>query len=222
MAEHCLVKGEMYCRTSTMDGNSYAVGFEMRLPKAWNYASFPFDTGHNAADSSFWEFFVSTVIDPGVTALIWSTPPADPATLNPTSFALNTPIDSMIAAVRATNTTFAESGLDLMQPVIATQLGKLKSRGAKVMVYHGVSDPIFSVNDTEAWFKGVQADNCGDASSFSRFYRVPGMSHCGLGPSTDQFEMLQSLVSWVGKCEASLQPASWRRSGARAPAGHGH
>ena len=166
------------------------------------YASFPFDTGHNAADSSFWEFFVSTVIDPGATALIWSTPPANPATLNPTSFALTTPIDSMIAAVKATNTTYTESGLDLMQPVNATQLGKLKSRGAKVMVYHGVSDPIFSVNDTEAWFKGVQADNGGDASNFSRFYRVPGMSHCGLGPSTDQFDMLQSLVSWVEKGEA--------------------
>ena len=34
--EHCLVKGEMNRRTSPVDGKSYAIGFEMRLPKAWN------------------------------------------------------------------------------------------------------------------------------------------------------------------------------------------
>ena len=70
------------------------------------------------------------------------------------------------------------------------------------MVYHGVSDPIFSVNDTTAWFEGVQANNGGDASGFARFYRVPGMSHCGLGPSTDQFDMLSQLVAWVEKGKA--------------------
>ena len=36
IAEHCLVKGEMYRRTSPQDGQSYAIGFEMRLPKDWN------------------------------------------------------------------------------------------------------------------------------------------------------------------------------------------
>ena len=33
---HCLVKGEMHRRTSPQDGKSYAIGFEMRLPNAWN------------------------------------------------------------------------------------------------------------------------------------------------------------------------------------------
>ena len=33
---HCLVKGEMHRRTSPEDGKSYAIGFEMRLPTAWN------------------------------------------------------------------------------------------------------------------------------------------------------------------------------------------
>ena len=36
VAAHCLVKGEMYRRTSTMGGNSYAIMFEMRLPQDWN------------------------------------------------------------------------------------------------------------------------------------------------------------------------------------------
>jgi feruloyl esterase len=166
------------------------------------YSSFPFDAGHNAADSSFWEFFVPTVIDAGATALIWSTPPADPATFDPAAFALNTPVDTMLAAVAATNATYTESGLTLMQPVEPTRLDRLRNRGAKVMVYHGVSDPIFSVNDTTAWYDGLQAHNGGDASNFARYYRVPGMSHCGVGPATDQFDLLPKLVDWVEKGQA--------------------
>ncbi len=36
MPEHCLVKGAMNERTSTVDGKPYAIGFEMRLPTFWN------------------------------------------------------------------------------------------------------------------------------------------------------------------------------------------
>jgi len=166
------------------------------------YASFPFDAGHNAADSSFWEFFVPLNIDSGATAMIWGVPPADPATFNGASYALTTPIDDMLARVAATNATYTESGLSFMQPVEPTRLDRLKQRGAKVMVYHGVSDAIFSVNDTTTWYQGLQANNGGDASNFARYYRVPGMSHCGVGPSTDQFDMLAALVNWVERGEA--------------------
>ena len=33
---HCLVKGKMKERTGPVDGASYAIGFEMRLPVEWN------------------------------------------------------------------------------------------------------------------------------------------------------------------------------------------
>lgn len=33
--EHCLVKGSMFKRTGS-DGGTYAIGFEMRLPKGWS------------------------------------------------------------------------------------------------------------------------------------------------------------------------------------------
>jgi len=36
VGEHCLVKGEMNVRTGTVDGQRYAIGFEMRLPTAWS------------------------------------------------------------------------------------------------------------------------------------------------------------------------------------------
>ena len=74
------------------------------------------------------------------------------------------------------------------------------------MVYHGVSDAIFSVNDTTTWYEGVRAANAGDASDFARFFRVPGMAHCAGGPSTDQFDMLTALVDWV---EKAGRPTRW-------------
>jgi hypothetical protein len=36
MPEHCVVKGAMNERTGPVDGKPYAIGFEMRLPTAWN------------------------------------------------------------------------------------------------------------------------------------------------------------------------------------------
>ena len=36
MPAHCVVKGLMHERTGQIDGKPYAIGFEMRLPTAWN------------------------------------------------------------------------------------------------------------------------------------------------------------------------------------------
>lgn len=36
IAEHCLIQGSMNQRVSSVDGKTYAIGFEMRLPIAWN------------------------------------------------------------------------------------------------------------------------------------------------------------------------------------------
>ena len=161
------------------------------------YASFPFDSGHNSGDSAFWEFVVPLRIDSAATAMIWGVPPKAPATFDGPAYALTTPIDEMLRAVAATDGTYTESALSLMLPVQPANLTPLKARGAKVMVYHGVSDAIFSVNDTARWYDELRSANGGDASDFARFYRVPGMAHCGGGPSTDQFDMLAALVDWV-------------------------
>ena len=166
------------------------------------YAGFPFDSGHASRDSSFWEFVVPLRIDSAATAMIWGVPPADPSTFDGAAYALSTPIDEMLAAVAATDATYRESALSFMQPVNPTDLAVVRDRGAKVIVYHGVSDAIFSVNDTTAWYEDLRASNGGDASSFARFFRVPGMAHCGGGPSTDQFDLLTPLVRWVENGEA--------------------
>lgn len=64
-------------------------------------------------------------------------------------FAVN--IDEGYAAIYATNAAFPESANAQITPpgkFDPTNLQALKNRGAKVLLYHGVSDAIFSATDT--------------------------------------------------------------------------
>ena len=166
------------------------------------YNSFPYDNGLGTAGWAVWKFNNSLNLDSGAVGLIWSVPPENPATFNGPSFTLNGNVDSMLARVGATNATYTESALSFMLPPHASDLSVLKNRGAKMMVYHGTADPIFSSDDTTAWYDTLRSANGGSASNFSRFYRVPGMNHCAGGPATDQFDMLTPLVAWVERGQA--------------------
>ena len=167
------------------------------------YSSFPYDGGHGGGSSAtnsgvaFWEFFASLNLDAGATGIIFKVPPESPAGFNGPNFSLTTSIDNLVAGISATSASYTESAMSFMTPPNASNLTTLQTRGAKMMVYHGVSDPIFSVNDTEAWYKGVQATHGTAATGFARFFRVPGMGHCSGGPAADQFDMLTPLVNWV-------------------------
>ncbi len=169
------------------------------------YNSFPFDAGLASPGIAFWEFTAPLVLDSGAVGLIFKVPPEAAAGFNGPAFTLGANIDTLVAQVNATNATYTESAMSFMTPPNPTNLAALKNRGAKIMVYHGVSDPIFSVNDSESWYQGLRTANGGDAANFARFYRVPGMGHCSGGPATDQFDMLSALVNWVEKGQAPDQ-----------------
>ena len=166
------------------------------------YASWPYDNGLSTRNWAEWKFNSALTRDPGAVGLVWQAPPENPASFNGPNFALTGNIDSMLALVGATTATYTESALSFMLPPNPTNLATLKNRGAKVMVYHGTADPIFSSDDTTTWYEGLRGANGGDASNFARFYRVPGMNHCGNGPATEQFDMLTPLVNWVERGQA--------------------
>jgi feruloyl esterase len=169
------------------------------------YASFPYDAGIVGSDINFWEFFAPLVLDSGAVGVIFKVPPESPLAFNGPVFSLTSSIDALVAGINATDATYTESAMSFMTPPNPTQLGTLKNRGAKMLVYHGVSDAIFSVDDTKAWYEGLATADGGDASEFARFYRVPGMNHCQGGPSTDQFDMLTPLVAWVEQGVAPVE-----------------
>ena len=168
------------------------------------YAPFPFDTGIASPDYNFWDFFAPLVLDSGGVGLIWGVPVADPATFNGPEFALTGSIDDMLTSIESTDDIYTEAASSFMiPPNNAEALSAVRDRGAKIMVYHGVSDAIFSALDTINWYNNLTANHNDDASDFARLYLMPGMGHCSGGAAVDQVDLLTPLVAWV---ESGIEP----------------
>ncbi len=84
--------------------------------------------------------------------------------------------------------------------------------GHKVIWYHGASDPGPPILGTQLYYQQMSRQFGGmeRAANFSRFYPVPNMDHCTGGPTTDGFDFLTPLVSWV---ENRTPPAAVVSSG---------
>jgi pimeloyl-ACP methyl ester carboxylesterase len=117
------------------------------------------------------------------------------------NYLLNFDFDKDAPKIYATNNQFKESAMTMMTPpdAVKPKLTEFKQHGGKMMIFHGNSDPVFSVKDTVRWYDFLDFALEGRAHEFVRLYRVPGMPHGEGGPSTDQFDMLQPLISWVEK-----------------------
>jgi len=79
-----------------------------------------------------------------------------------------------------------------------TRLTSFRSRGGKLLLLSGLSDPIFSALETANYMDQV-IEQYGpvQAASLARFFAVPGMNHCSGGPATDRFDALTPLIDWV-------------------------
>lgn len=166
------------------------------------YASFPFDPGIGGGGVPFWEFTAPLFLDSGAVGVIFKVPPDPSALSNGPGFALGLDIDLALAQLYATDATYTESAMEFMTPPNVRDLSALRERGAKVLVYHGVSDPNFSVEDSIAWYRGIDRHSGGPATGFARLYPVPGMNHCSGGPATDQADFITPLVAWVEQGQA--------------------
>ena len=161
------------------------------------YAPFPFDSGIGAGGIPFWEFTAPLVLDSGAVGTIFKVPPSTLPLTNGPAFSLGLNIDATLAELFATNATYSESAMSFMTPPDPTDMNDVRRRGAKILVYHGVSDPIFSISDTKRWFRGVDRSSGHRADDFVRLYPIPGMGHCAGGPTTDQADFITPLVAWV-------------------------
>ncbi|WP_338761542.1 tannase/feruloyl esterase family alpha/beta hydrolase [Massilia sp. METH4] len=192
------------------------------------YARWSWDPGIAGPGWRSWK--LGTATSPGLTAtlgapsmaFIFSTPPADPAVLTGTGtslldYALNFNFDANAAKIFATTDRFTESSMSFMTPPNPGRLDTLRARGGKVLVFHGVSDPVFSFDDTVKWLNALKA-NYSDTGAFARVFSVPGMNHCSGGPATDQFDMMSALVDWV---EKGIEPEAIRATARTASANPG-
>jgi len=165
------------------------------------YNSFPYDGGVGGSGTAFWEFTAPLNLDSGAVGVIFKVPPSVAALTNGPAFSLGLNIEQTLGELDATNATYTESALSFMTPG-DSDFGDVYRRGGKILVYHGVSDPIFSPDDTADWYRHLLANSKGKRSDFARYYRIPGMGHCSGGPATDQADFLSPLVAWVEQGQA--------------------
>lgn len=193
------------------------------------YSDWPFDGGIGAAGWRTWKLEsaiapwdrlpIIATMGAGALAYVYSTPPAQPVGTPAAllDYLARYDFDRDAPALFATSAEHPESAVALMTPPDADEprLAGFARRGGKLIVYHGGSDPVFSVNDTLRWADRLQ-HNLGllPAAAVARVFAVPHMGHCHGGPATDQFDALGALVDWVeqgrapARLEARVKPAN--------------
>ncbi len=105
-------------------------------------------------------------------------------------YTTGTELDVDKAALRASD--------PLVEPA-STNLSTFSLNRGKLIFFHGDSDPWFSALDTLGYYQSLAPANGGaeKVAGWSRMFLVPGMAHCGGGPSLDHFDMLTAVVNWV-------------------------
>lgn len=90
-------------------------------------------------------------------------------------------------------------------------LTAFKANGGKLIQYHGWSDPDISPLNSVKYYQSVVrlmggkgVHGVSETKDFYRLFMVPGMQHCGGGPGTSIFDMVEPLEQWV---EYDVAPA---------------
>ena len=151
-----------------------------------------YDSGTNSA--------IIAGLGAAAVSAVFSTPPTTITSTGagPVAHLLGIDVDRDAIKVAAKSGEFTQSALDFMM-ASSTDLTAFTKRGGKLLIVHGVSDPVFSIKDTMNWWTEVNRVNSGRAEEFVRLFAVPGMNHCAGGPATDQFDAFTALVNWVEK-----------------------
>ena len=69
--------------------------------------------------------------------------------------------------------------------------------GGKMIVYHGLSDQAMATGSLTEWYEHLTPRDAEGPQGWARLFLIPGMTHCGGGQATDQFDMLSAIQAWV-------------------------
>jgi feruloyl esterase len=94
--------------------------------------------------------------------------------------------------------SFVESRVPFLSAT-SRDLSAFRSRGGKIVMYTGWSDPVVPPGDTVRYYEDVVKETGGleATQKFFRFFPVPGMGHCGGGTGPNTFDALSALDQWV-------------------------
>jgi feruloyl esterase len=174
------------------------------------YSDWGWDTGIASGNWRFWKLESTippwqnkpliAVMGAGSLAQVFTTPPTPvegtPAALE--AYLMGFDFDRDAPKIEAVAEGFPESAVALMSPpeAEAPRLAGLEAAGGKLIVFHGVSDPVFSFRDTARWYDRLRR-NTPAAKEFARFYAIPGMPHGQGGNAPDEVDFLGALIAWV-------------------------
>jgi len=97
---------------------------------------------------------------------------------------------------------------------INPDLSKFKSRGGKLILYHGWADPGPAPENTINYVNAVNGSVSGNNSEWMRLFLLPGVGHCSGGNGPDQADYLAALEKWrEGGTAPSQIEASRNRQG---------
>jgi hypothetical protein len=205
-SDSCLRKSQIEALTRVMSGAHDHTGHLL-------YSDWPWDTGLATPGWRVWKMglqpgppSLNVILGGPALASVFTTPPtalsADPQ--QALAYVLKFDFDRDAPRIYATSAQFPHSGWEDVSARSA-DLSGFRARHGKLILTHGVSDPVFSINDTLQWWREVDMRNNGQAASFARVFAVPGMTHCAGGAATDIFDVLAPLMQWVERGKAPDQ-----------------
>jgi Tannase and feruloyl esterase len=200
----CLSDAQLTALTRVIQGAHDSAGHAL-------YSDWPWDTGIAEAGWRGWKLgspdgrppSLNVMLGGPSLASVFTTPPT-PLGANPQQaleFLLKFDFDRDAPKIYATGPGFSHSAWDDIG-ARSTNLDAFRARHGRLIVPHGVSDPVFSINDTLAWWREVDQRAGGKATEFVRVFPVPGMNHCNGGAATDLYDVLPPLMQWVEKGKA--------------------
>jgi len=152
--------------------------------------SWPYDAGIGEAGWRAWKLGTSESGKPnainatlGLNAVqdYFLTPPRPGLRVSEFNFNRDAPQLAQTAAINDATSTFLTS---------------FAARGGRLLIYQGLSDPVFSANDIIGWYRSLLQQD-GAAARWARLFLIPGMNHCIGGPATDQFDALTAIQAWT-------------------------
>jgi feruloyl esterase len=171
-----------------------------------------------ARDSQGRQVYASWPWDPGIAAPGWrvwklgTSQTGQPNSLNATLaasslgyFFLTPPRPNLdLLAFDFDRDTAATAETAAINDATGTLLSTFAARNARLLVFHGNADPVFSAHDITAYWEQLARDNGGHQAlgGTARLFMVPGMTHCGGGPAMENFDPLAAIEAWVERNEA--------------------
>lgn len=163
------------------------------------YASWPWDAGINTAGWRAWKLGSSQTAQPNAINFTMGAAALRDYFMTPYNPAFDVLKFDFDRDVEKLSQTAAIHDAD------ATFLTTFAARGGKLIVFQGVSDPVFSAHDIRDWYRRLQQDMGSATPGFARLFMIPGMTHCGGGAGLDDFDPLTALEQWTDQGRAPQQ-----------------